>query len=85
MRKEDEKRKMEEKHQQRVNQMIKSAQGSAELLHKITKPAAWRGGAQILKKEAEDARLFDRCEAKMKEWAKHWQCDEDVQKLEVKQ
>ena len=28
--------------------MIKSAEGSAGLLHKITKPAAWRGGAQIL-------------------------------------
>ena len=32
----DEKRKMEELHQQRVNQMIKSAEGSAGLLHKFT-------------------------------------------------
>ena len=45
---------------------------------KITEPAAWRGGVQILKKE-EDGRLSDRCEAKMKELAKHWQCDESVQ------
>ena len=52
--------------------MIKSAEGSAGLLREITKPAAWIGGAQILKKE-EDARLLDRCEAKRKEWAKHWQ------------
>ena len=79
--------------QQRVNQMIKSAEGGAGLLHKITKPAAWRRGAQILKKEEEDARLLDRCEAKRKEWsirwhnyewAKHWQCDESVQNTEDK-
>ena len=44
--------------QQKVRQMIKSAEGSARLLHKITKPTAWRGGAQILKKEEEDARLL---------------------------
>ena len=25
---------------------------------------------------------MDRCEAKRKEWAKHWQCDESVQKVE---
>ena len=62
--------------------MIKSAEGSAWLLPKITKPTAWRGGAQILKKEEEDARLLDRCEAKRKEWAKRWQCDESVQNLE---
>ena len=28
-------------HQQRVNQKIKSAEGSAGLLHKLTKPTAW--------------------------------------------
>ena len=43
--------------------MMKSAEGSAGLLHDITKPTAWRGGTQILKKEEEDARLLDRCEA----------------------
>ena len=71
--KEDEKRNMEEMHQQRVNQMIQSAEGSTGLQHKITKTTAWRGGAQILGKEGEDVRLLDRCEAKRKEWAKHWQ------------
>ena len=25
---------------------------------------------------------MDLCEAKRKEWAKHWQCDESVQKVE---
>ena len=37
---------------------------------------------QILKKEEEDARLLDRCEAKRKEWAKHWQCGESAQNVE---
>ena len=73
---------MEEMHQQKVAQMI--AEGSAGLLHKNTKPTAWRGVAQILKNEEEDVRLLDRCAAKRKEWAKHWQCDEGVQKLEDK-
>ena len=85
MKKKDEKRKMEELHQQRVNHMIKSAEGTAGLLHKITKPAAKRRGAQILKKEEEDATLLDRCEAKRKEWAKHLQSYESVQDVEDKQ
>ena len=37
-----------------------------------------------MKKEEEDARLLDRCEAKRKGWAKHWQCDESVQNMEDK-
>ena len=49
-------------HQQRVSQMIKSAEGCAGLLHKITKPTAWRGGCEDLEEE-EDVRLMDRCEA----------------------
>ena len=79
----DEKRKMEELQQQKVNQMIKSAEGSAGLLHKITKPTAWRGRARILKKE-EDVRLLGVWEAKRKELAKHWQCGEDVQNAKEK-
>ena len=55
--KEDDKKKVEEMHQQKVTQMIKSAEGSAGVLHKIRKPTAWRGGAQILKKEEEDGPL----------------------------
>ena len=41
--KKDEKEKMDEMHQQKVEQMIKSAEGSAGLLHRITKPTPWRG------------------------------------------
>ena len=53
--------KMEEMHQHKV--------------HKLTKQTLWRRGGQILEKE-DGARLLDRCEAKRKEWSKHWQCDE---------
>ena len=42
--------------------MIKSAEGSAGLLHKISKPTAWWKVLQILVNE-EDARLVDRCGA----------------------
>ena len=56
MEKKDEKEKMEEMHQRKVEKMIKSAEGSVGFLHKITKPTMWRGGVQTLKKE-EDARM----------------------------
>ena len=63
----------------KVEQIIKRAEGSAGLLHKITKPTPWRRGAQILEKEDEDVTLSDRCVAKRKEWPTHWQCSEEVQ------
>ena len=75
--------KMEEMHQRKVERMIRSAEGSAVILHKITKPTMWRGGEQILK-ELEDARLLDQLEAKRKEWTKHWHCDEKVQNMQNK-
>ena len=71
-------------HQRKVEKMIKNAKGSAGLLHKITKPTIWRRGAQILEKEEEDAKLLERCEAKRKEWSKHWQRDEEIQNLQDK-
>ena len=55
----DEAKKMDEEHQEKISQMIKSTHGSAALLHKITKPTAWRGGVQILMKEEEDAKPMD--------------------------
>ena len=70
MKKEDEKEKMEVVHQRKVEKMIKSAEGSAGLLHKITKPTMWRGLVQILEKEEEDAKLLERCEAKRKRMVK---------------
>ena len=80
----DEKEKMEEMHQRKVEKMIKSAEGSAGLLLKIRKPTICRGGVQILKEEEEDARLLDRCEAKKREWSKHWQRDEETQNMQSK-
>ena len=82
MKKKDEKGKTEEMHQRKVEKMIKSAEGSAGLLHKITQSTMWR--REVLKKEEEDARLLNRCEAKRKEWAKHWQCDEEIQNVQNK-
>ena len=76
---------MEEMHQRKVEKMIKSAEGSVGLLHKSTKPTMWRRGVQILeKKKEEDARLQDRCEAKRKEWSKHWQFNEEIQSMRDK-
>ena len=51
-------------HQRKVKKLIKSAEGSAGLLHKITESTMWR--REVLKKEEEDARLLNRCEAKRK-------------------
>ena len=69
-------------HHRKVEKMIRSAEGSAGFLHKITKPTMWRRGVQILEKEEEDARLLDRCEARRREWSRHWQCDEEVQSMQ---
>ena len=37
-----------------------------------------------MKKEEEDARLLDRCEAKRKEWVNHFQCDGSLQNVNDK-
>ena len=47
---------MEEMRQHKLAQLIKSAEGSAGLLHKIMKPTAWRGRNADLEEE-DDARL----------------------------
>ena len=41
-------------HQKLASRMIASDDGGTGLLHKMTKPTAWRGGVQILKEEEED-------------------------------
>ena len=84
VKKRDEKVNMKEMHQHDVTQMVESADESAGLLHNISKYISCRRGAQILVNEEEDAGLLDRCEAKRKEWTKHWQCDEEVQNVEEK-
>ena len=58
--------------------MIAGAEGGAGSLHKMTKPTAWRRGVQVLEEVERD------CEEKGKEWAKHWQCNTEVQEPEDK-
>ena len=71
MKKKDEKEKMEEMHQHKVAQMIKSAEGSAGLLHKISKRTAWWRGVQILANEEEGCEVAGSlCSEKRKERAK---------------
>ena len=54
----------------RRKSVVRSADGSTELGHEITKPTAWTGGGQILKKEEEVAKPLGRCEEKRKEWSR---------------
>ena len=61
---------MEDMHQQKVEKMIKSAEGRAGL----TSQSQRCGGEEYR----------DRCEAKRKEWATHWQCDEEIQQMQNK-
>ena len=84
MKKKDEKENMEEMHQRKVQKMIKSAEGSAGPLHKITKPTMWRRGVQILKKGEEYANVLERCEAKRKAWSKHRWSNEEIQNMQNK-
>ena len=77
MEKKDEVKEMEEEHHKLVSRMITSAEGGAGWLHRITKPAMWRGGIHSLSKE-EDRRLTARSEEKRK--SEHWQYNADVQK-----
>ena len=81
--KKDEVKTLDEVHQRKASQMIKSADGSAGLLHRIRIAHGMeRGGVQLFKEE--DARLMARCEEKWKEWATRWQCDENVEKVNDK-
>ena len=53
MKKKDEEKRRLEEHQKLVSRMIASADGGAGLLHKITKPTAWRRGVQVLERRRE--------------------------------
>ena len=55
MKRKDDKGNSRRLHRRIVEKMIKSAEGSAGLLHKITKPTKGERGVQILEKEEEDA------------------------------
>ena len=75
LKKKDEEKRKEVEHQKLVSCMIKSAEGGTGLLHKITEPASWRGGVQMLERDDEDVELLARWEEKKeREWTNHWQC-----------
>ena len=61
--------------QRKVEKMIKRQKAVLDLPHTITKSMMWMGGMQILKKK----KKTPSCEPKRKEWATHWQCDEEIQ------
>ena len=76
---------MEGEHQKLVCRTIASAKKrAASPLQNISKPTAWRGGVQVLEEVERDAKPSKRCEEKRKEWARHWQCNTEVQDLELK-
>ena len=78
-RKKDEEKRREEEHHNLVNRMIFSAEGGALFLHRITKPAAWRGSFHVLEDLEEYVKPMRRCEEKKKVWARGQQCDSEVQ------
>ena len=45
----------------------------------FTKSQSRRGGG-----EEDNANLLELCEAKRKEWSKHWQCNEEIQNMQNK-
>ena len=63
---------------------MSSAEGRAGFLHRITKPAVWRGYLQVQEELEEDVKPMRRCKETRNEWAKHWQCDSEVQGAEDK-
>ena len=71
-----------ERHKVWVAKLLDSADGGAGLLHHITKPRPWRGGAQVLVDVFEDAHPLKRVEVIRQEWKEHWQVDAPEQVLE---
>ena len=82
--KKDETTKMEEMHQQKVEQMIKSAEGSAGRLHRITKPKLWRRRSTVLGERRGGCEVVGLLCGKKEKWSIHWQCDEEVQNTKDK-
>ena len=68
MKNKDEQENMEEIHQHKVAQMIKSAEGGAGLLHKIPKPTPWRVEHRSWRK----AKRMRGCETVMKQRRLEW-------------
>ena len=75
----DEKQERDAKHERLVQKMKDSAGGGACFLHKMTKPAPWKGGCQVLENLEDDAKPAEG-EITRQERARHWQCEEEVRK-----
>ena len=58
--------------------------GGAGILHNITKPRPWRGGAQVIENAFEDAQPLKRVEAKRQEWREQLQVDTREQLMDDK-
>ena len=63
VKKQDDDRRKED-HQKPVSRMVASAEGGAGLVHKITRPTAWRRGGQVLEEVERDVRPLKGCEEK---------------------
>ena len=63
---------------------LDGAEEGAGMLHNITKPRPWIGGAQILEDVFEDAQPLKRAQVKRQEWKRHWQVDTPVQLMNEK-
>ena len=68
----DKEKRRGEKHQKPVRRMISRAGGGACFLHRITKPAALRRFAGSGRVGRNEERV----------WAKHWECDSEVQGMD---
>ena len=62
---------------------MSGAEGGAGFLPRSTKQAAWRGGLRVLTELDEDVKPLRSCEDKRKKWAIHWQCDFDLQGVNI--
>ena len=82
--KKDERKKMEEVHQQRVSQMIKSADGSAGSCTRSRSPQHGEEERRSRRKNKRMSGCWTDVKQRRKNGQSHWQCDERVQNLEDK-
>ena len=55
------------------------------MLHNITKPRPWRGGAEVIEDVFEDAQPLKKVDVKRQKWRDHWQVDTPEQRMDDKQ
>ena len=62
-----------------VQRLILGAQGGAQMLHQVTKPSLWRGGASLFLTPEKDAAEGTGICVKFHGWRVHWQESEKHQ------